>query len=103
MNPTSTSNLLKIHPQDNVLVALSDFKKGDSVQHNGSRFDLITHLAAKHKLATEDLAVGDPIIMYGFLVGKAVKPIRKGEAITTENICHDAAEFQDRKSTRLNS
>src|SRR5215211_6672209 len=96
MNRTSTLNLLKIHPQDNVLVALCDLKKGDSVQHNGTHFDLITNLAAKHKFATEDLAIGDRIIMYGFLVGKAVKQIRKGEAITTENICHDVAEFHEK-------
>jgi altronate hydrolase len=96
MNRTSTSNLLKIHPQDNVLVALSDLKKGERVQHHGTHFDLITNLAAKHKLATEDLAIGDRIIMYGFLVGKAVKPIRRGEAITTENICHDAAQFHEK-------
>ena len=28
--------------------------------------------------------------MYGVLVGKAVKPIKKGEVITTENVKHQS-------------
>jgi altronate hydrolase len=94
-NPIN-QKVLKIHPQDNVLVALEDLSKGASIQLNGSHINLITDLAAKHKFATADLAIGDHIVMYGFLVGKAVKPIRRGEAITTENICHDAAAFHEK-------
>jgi altronate hydrolase len=37
--------------------------------------------------------------MYGVLVGKAVFPIRVGEAITTRNVRHDAAPYHDRFSS----
>ena len=53
------------------------------------------NIKSKHKFALKDFAVGDEIFMYGVLVGKAVLPIEKGEAITTENIKHDSADFND--------
>src|SRR5438477_3138529 len=34
--------------------------------------------------------------MYGVLVGKAVEPIRRGELLTTRNIHHQAAAFQEK-------
>ncbi|MEW6130807.1 MAG: altronate dehydratase family protein [Acidobacteriota bacterium] len=88
--------VLKIHPQDNVLVALTDLPAGYGVSLNGTQVNLITSISAKHKFATADLNIGEPITMYGVLVGKAIKPIRQGEAITTENTRHQAAEFHEK-------
>lgn len=88
------TRLLRIHPADNVLVALSDFRKGEEISFEDVQCTLVTDVAAKHKFATSDLAVGDKIIMYGFLVGRAVEPIRKGEAISTRNTQHDASEYE---------
>src|SRR5205823_277852 len=36
------------------------------------------------------------IIMYGVLVGKAMEPIRRGGLLTTRNIHHEAAAFQEK-------
>jgi len=51
---------------------------------------------AKHKFATEDLAIGAEIVMYGVLVGKAQQPIRKGEVLTTRNMRHEASSFHQK-------
>src|SRR5947207_2575304 len=48
----------------------------------------------KHKFATEDLAAGARVIMYGVLVGKATETIRRGGLLATRNIHHEAAAFQ---------
>jgi altronate hydrolase len=87
------NRLLRIHPADNVLVALTDFRKGEEISFEDVQCTLVTNVSAKHKFATTDLAVGDKIIMYGFLVGRAIEPIRKGEVITTRNTQHDASEY----------
>jgi altronate hydrolase len=50
---------------------------------------------AKHKFATEDLAAGADVIMYGVLVGKAAKPISRGERLTTSNVQHQASDFHE--------
>ncbi len=79
---------IKVNEEDNVLVALTNLSKGETVEYNGEAYTLQTDVAAKHKFVTEDLAVGDKIHMYGVLVGKASEPITKGSRITTANVKH---------------
>ena len=83
--------VLRIHSDDDVLVALADLAAGDAVDYPGGRVQLATPVRAKHKVALRDLAIGDPVIMYGVLVGRATRPIRRGEALSTDNVRHDAA------------
>jgi altronate hydrolase len=84
-------NVLQVHPQDNVLVALADLKKGQEIRFESGVLVLVTDVPAKHKFATRVLAGGDSIIMYGAPIGKAVVPIQRGETITTQNVRHHAA------------
>ncbi|WP_289062921.1 altronate dehydratase family protein [uncultured Zobellia sp.] len=88
-----SKQFLQIHPEDNVLAALTDIPKGSDIVHNNDSFQVILNVKAKHKFTTTHLNVGDPIIMYGSLVGKATKPIAKGETITTENVVHASSEY----------
>jgi altronate hydrolase len=93
------NTFLQIHPGDNVLVALQDLQKGSEVRFNGSTITLLKDVPAKHKFMISDAQTGDPITMYGVLVGKANTPIHKGEIITTENIKHDANAFHEKDGT----
>lgn len=86
-------NVLKVHPQDNVLVALSNLSKGDKVVFDGEEFVLQENITAKHKFVTKDLQPGDPVFMYGVLVGKAQVEILKGGLISTANVKHAANDF----------
>lgn len=85
---------VKIHPHDNLEVALINLKKFEEVDSNGQSYILQTNVPAKHKFATVDLNAGDDVIMYGVLVGRALKPVKKGELITTDNITHAAGEYK---------
>jgi altronate hydrolase len=86
--------VLRVHPNDNVLVALSDLKKGEEVSAPGGALVLLSNVQAKHKFVTADLAIGDSIVMYGVSIGKAVAPIRQGELVTTQNVRHHAAAVE---------
>jgi altronate hydrolase len=88
--------VLKLHPKDNVLVALLNLRKDEQVQLSDQSYVLVSDVPAKHKFATEDLATGAEIVMYGVLVGKAQQPIRKGEVLTTRNMRHDASSFHQK-------
>ena len=90
---TMNSRVLQLDPRDNVLVALTNLKKGEAVEFGGKSYSLQTDVAAKHKFATADLAVGDAVLMYGGLVGKAAKAIAAGEVLTTGNMQHQASPF----------
>jgi altronate hydrolase len=84
---------LQIHPSDNVLVALQDLKSGALITHADTAFTLIEDISAKHKFNIHDLNIGDPIYMYGVLVGKASQPIRRGGLLTISNIVHATNGF----------
>jgi altronate hydrolase len=91
------SRVLQVDSRDNVLVALTKLSRGEAVEYAGKKHLLISDVPAKHKFATVDLAPGDQIVMYGVVVGNAVKAIQSGELLTTTNIRHQAAAFHDQK------
>ncbi len=88
-----TARVLKVHPADNVIVALRDLAAGEHIEFESNTYELPYAVSAKHKFVTEDRQPGDPITMYGVLVGKATQPIRRGEPITTFNLKHDADQY----------
>ena len=90
--------ILKVHPDDNVLVALTNLSRGETLTYNGESFILQDDIPAKHKFVTRNLAQGDSVIMYGVLVGKAQTDIPKGGIISTANIKHAAEPFFYRKT-----
>lgn len=85
---------LRIHPKDNVLVALQNLEQGTVIEFEGKSFALTTAIAAKHKFSLVDLQPGDHIIMYGVLVGKATQPVPQGGPISTQTIAHASDPFQ---------
>ncbi|WP_026729986.1 UxaA family hydrolase [Flavobacterium denitrificans] len=82
--------LIKVNPADNVIVALTDLVQNEQIMFEGTTVSPTTDVKAKHKITEKDFSIGDDIIMYGVLVGKAAKPIKKGEVITTENVKHQS-------------
>jgi len=87
------SNFLRIHPRDNVLVALINLQQGSTVPFNGHEIVLQENIPAKHKFFIHELEQGDEIIMYGVLVGKAQSKIPRGGLMTTVNTKHAADPF----------
>ena len=84
---------LKIHPGDNICVALEDLQKGFTINVNGEAVKLLHDVPAKHKFSLHDLNIGDRIIMYGVLVGTAVSQIKRGEILSTKNTCHASGKY----------
>lgn len=87
---------LQLDPRDNVLIALTDLKQGESVEHSGQHYVLVSDVAAKHKFTTEDLSVGSNVMMYGALVGQTSQPVKRGELLTTANVHHQAAKYHEK-------
>ncbi len=72
-------NNFKIHKADNVAVLLSE--------QNG--------IPAGHKIATCDIKKDDPIIKYGFPIGRAKTDIKKGEHVHCHNIYSDMSKISE--------
>jgi altronate hydrolase len=84
---------LKIHPDDNVLVALKDLACGTSIAIDSEEILLKQDVAAKHKFFTRDMSAGDAVIMYGVLVGTVEENISRGSLMTTSNTKHAAESY----------
>lgn len=76
-------NSIKIHPNDNVMVALKSITLGD---------DLTSDLKAEedikygHKAALIEIKKGQPIIKYGNPIGEAKSDIKPGQWVHTHNM-----------------
>src|SRR5689334_19468361 len=88
--------VLKVHPGDNVLVALQDLAKGEKIIYNNEEYLLKDDIKAKHKFFTQDMHKDDKIIMYGVLVGKTQYDVPAGGLMTTDNTHHAAENYQYR-------
>jgi altronate hydrolase len=85
--------VIKIHPRDNVLVALKDFSKGTTIPYENQIYILQDNVKAKHKIFMHDMRAGSAIIMYGVLVGKLQNDVVSGTVMTTANTKHAAEPY----------
>ncbi|GAB3954290.1 altronate dehydratase family protein [Spirosoma harenae] len=92
-------SVLKIHPADSVLVALTDLEAGERVQWENITIITTEDIPAKHKVAIQAFAPGDSITMYGVLVGKAKQAIPMGGRLTTFNVQHATNSYDLQSST----
>lgn len=75
------AQLLKIHPSDDVAVALSDLRAGALA--DGVR--ILDDVPFGHKVALRDIPAGAEIIKYAAPIARATRDIRAGEHVHTHN------------------
>jgi altronate hydrolase len=82
-----TENAFRIHPRDNVIVALRDLAQGEEVRAEGvESFPVLEKIPASHKAALRDIPAGEEIIKYGEVVAVCTRDIRKGQWVHTHNL-----------------
>lgn len=91
---------LRVHPDDNVIVALRDLAAGEELPVSGGTYRLAEPIAAKHKFADRDLPEGAEVIMYGVMVGRTTKAVAAGQSIAVSNVTHAARTPVYRGTTR---
>jgi altronate hydrolase len=88
------NKVIKIHPADNVLVALADLQQDEVIDYENTLYKLVQPIPAKHKFFAGNLKHGDDIKMYGVTVGKVVtKTVYRGERMTVDNTKHAAEPY----------
>jgi altronate hydrolase len=92
-------HILKIHPKDNVLVALRDIGEKEIIGDEGKMVTILERIPAKHKVFIRDLDAGDEVIMYGLLVGKTESDVKGGSLVTTTNVKHATSSYGYRKTS----
>lgn len=77
---------IKIHPSDNVAVALEDIAAGDRIETDGVSITAKENIGRGHKVALTDIECGSPIIKYGNRIGLADKKIEAGSFVHVHNV-----------------
>jgi len=85
--------VLKVHPKDNVIVALRNLEAGELIEFEGQTYQILESVEAKHKFYTEDIPQGGAVTMYGVLVGKVTMDVKRGGLMTTANLHHAADPY----------
>ena len=87
--------VVRVHDTDDVCVALRDIAAGTEVDVDGIRLTLKTDVPKGHKIAVRDIAEGEEVHKYGFVIGKASQPITAGEHVHTHNMVTTLSGTED--------
>jgi altronate hydrolase len=88
--PADTPRILRLHPQDNILVAIDTLPEGLVIEN----VRVSARIPRGHKVAVDTLAIGDPVRKFGQIIGFASQPIAAGEWVHEHN-CQFAAFARD--------
>lgn len=77
------TTVLRIHPSDNVAVALHALSKGQSVSTN---LPALSDVPAGHKVSLRAIGKGEPVLKYGYPIGIATRDIQPGEHVHVDNM-----------------
>ena len=80
------TNILKINPADNVVVAIQPQSAGAVIEVDGKQITVLEDVPAGHKIAIKDLAEGENVIKYGFPIGHAREAKKAGSWMNENNI-----------------
>ena len=77
---------IRIHPADNVAVALCPIPAGTRLSLEGRAVQMREDIPQGHKLALAQIAAGENIIKYGYPIGHAASDIPPGAWVHTHNV-----------------
>ena len=96
---TDLSPTLRLHADDNVIIALKDLAMGDPVP--GLDVPLLQPVPRGHKIALQPIATGARVIRYGQIIGVATHDIAAGDHVHVHNLGMGAHEQDYAFSTDL--
>jgi len=79
---TTPSPVIRLHPADGVLIARASLPPGTLVADGVTT---VERIPSGHKVAIKPIAVGEPVIRYGQIIGFATTAITPGQHVHTQN------------------
>jgi altronate hydrolase len=76
--------VIRLHPSDDVVIALDQLVAGALIESEG--VTVCGLIPPGHKMATRDIAVGEPVRRYGQVIGFATHAIRAGTHVHVQNV-----------------
>ena len=88
-------DMLRVHPRDDVLVALRDVQPGETVRAANEAIVAQSFVPRGHKLAAAAISAGAPVLKYGWPIGRATRAIEPGEHVHTHNLATALTAHED--------
>ncbi len=93
--PLNPLDALRVHPRDDVLVALRDLQPGETVHSSTESLLVQTLVPRGHKIAAAALSAGTVVRKYGWPIGRATRDIAPGEHVHTHNLATALTAHED--------
>src|SRR4051794_2908631 len=84
--PTAQNSAIHLHPNDNIAVARVPLTPGQTLEVSGSEVKLRDSVPAGHKVALRNIGLGEPIVRYGQVMGRASTAIEVGQHVHVHNV-----------------
>ena len=91
--PTAENSAIQLHPRDNVAVARVPLSTGTALNVGGQSLKTRVAIPAGHKVAIKTVAVGETLIRYGQIIGRASRAIEPGDHVHTQNVAFEELAF----------
>ena len=79
-------DIVKIHENDNVAVALRPLAKGGTLDVAGAKVSPLEDIPQGHKFALRPIKAGEEVVKYGFRIGYAKEDIEAGAWVHVHNV-----------------
>ena len=79
-------DIVKIHENDNVAVALRPLAKGETLDVAGAKVSLLEDIPQGHKFALRFIKAAEEVVKYGFRIGYAKEDIEAGAWVHVHNV-----------------
>ncbi|MEX2122021.1 MAG: altronate dehydratase family protein [Pirellulales bacterium] len=83
---TRSADVVHLHPDDNVCVAVRNLQAGAAVTVGGAAVALSGAVGLGHKIALTGIQEGQAVLRYGQPIGFATSPIEPGDWVHTHNL-----------------
>ena len=77
---------MRLHPDDNTLVARINADEGTKIDMDGGQVQLSQMIPMAHKIACRLIKTGDVVLKYGMPIGVATADIAPGEHVHVHNV-----------------
>ncbi|CAG9000241.1 MAG: Altronate dehydratase [Candidatus Celerinatantimonas neptuna] len=88
-------SVIKIHPDDNVLVTLRDLADGETIIADGIEIKVSQTIPRGHKIALQDLPEDAQVIKYGLPIGHTRQSVSLGEHLHAHNIATNLSDVNE--------
>lgn len=80
----SEARLIRIHANDNVAISVQALAAGSVVTFDGQPITVEQDVPAGHKVALTRIAAGQPVVKYGFAIGRALTDLQPGSWVHSD-------------------